>query len=239
MNSHLVTVEVCVVSGADERMNANGLALDKNRLKRLNRKAVQGRSAVQHDRMAFGHLFEDIPDLWSLALDEFLGATNCMDIAKLLKATNDKWLEKNECHFFGQPALVELEFRPDDDDRAARVIDALSEKVLTEAPTFTLKHVAERLERAVGGTRYSATVASVIKEGIHRLLKHALFVANDDFWSLELQQGAKTVVTVDDTAIKIIKIGCRKTSTFKRNERAEIRRKDWKHIQDHPLGSCF
>ena len=239
MNSHLVTVEVCVVSGADKRVNTNGLTLDKNRLKRLNRKAVQGRSAVQHDRMAFGHLFEDIPDLWSLALDEFLGATNRMDIAKLLKATNDKWLEKNEGHFFGQPALVKLEFRPDDDDRAARVINALAKKVLTEASAFALKHVAERLERAVGGTRYSAAVAAVVKKGIHRLLKHSLFVANDDFWSLELQQCAKTVVAVDDTAIEIIEIGCRETSTFKRNERAEIRRNDWENIQDHPLGSCF
>ena len=116
MNSHLVTIEVCVVSGADERVNTNGLAFDENRLKRLNRKAVQGRSAVQHDRMAFGHLFENVPDLWGLALNEFLGAANCMDIAKFLETTNDEWLEKNESHFFRQPALIEFQLRSDDDD---------------------------------------------------------------------------------------------------------------------------
>ncbi len=96
-------------------MNSNGLAFDKDRLKRLNRKAVQGRSAVQHYRMAFGHLFQNIPDFWGLALDEFLGAANRMDVAKFLKATNDKWLKKNERHFFRQTALIEFQLRTDDD----------------------------------------------------------------------------------------------------------------------------
>ena len=110
---------------------------------------------------------------------------------------------------------------------------------MTEATTLTLKHVAEGLERAVGGASDSAAVTSVVKEGIHRLLEHALFVADDDFWSLELQQRAKTIVAIDDSAIEVIEIGCREASTFERNERAEIRWNDWKHIQDHPLGACF
>ncbi len=110
---------------------------------------------------------------------------------------------------------------------------------MTETPPLTLEHVAERLEWAVGSTRYSTTVASVVEKGIYRLLKHALFIADDDFWSLELQQGAKTVVAIDDSAIEIIEIGCRETSPFKWNKRSEIRGNDWKHIQDHPLGSCF
>ena len=119
MHSHLVTVEIRIVSGADERVDTNGLTLDENRLKRLYRKTMQGRSTVQHNWMPLGDFFEDIPNFRSLPLDELLGAANSMNITKFLKTTNDKWLEKNEGHFFRQPALVELELRPDDDDRAS------------------------------------------------------------------------------------------------------------------------
>ena len=220
MNGHLVTIEVGVVSRANERVDTNSLALDQNRLKRLNRKAVKGWSAVQHYGMAFGHLFEDIPNLWGLAFDEFLGTTNRVDIAKLLKAANDKWLEQNEGHLFRQAALIEFQLWTDDDDRTARVIDAFAEEVLTEAATLAFEHVAERLERAIRGACYSTAMAPIVKKGIHRLLKHALFVADDDFWRLELQQRAETVVAVDDTAIEIVEIGCRKTTAFQRNKRA-------------------
>ena len=54
---------------------------------------------------------------------------------------------------FGQAALVELEGRADDDDRPARVVDALSEQVLTEPALLALQHVGQALERPVAGTR--------------------------------------------------------------------------------------
>ncbi len=46
VDRHLVAVEIRVVSGANERMNSNRLALDELRLERLNRKPMQGRRAV-------------------------------------------------------------------------------------------------------------------------------------------------------------------------------------------------
>ena len=237
VHGHLVAVEIRVVSGADERVDANRFAFNEDRLKRLNRKTVQGRSTIQHHGMAFGDLFEDIPDFRSLALDEFLGTANGMNVAKFLEAADDEWLEKHERHFLRQPALVELEFRPDDDDRTARVINALAEKVLTETAAFALEHVAKRLERAIRGTGYGATMASIVEKSIDRFLKHALFVTNDNLGGFELQQCAKTIVAVDNPAIEIIEIGCGETTTLKWNERAEIRRNDGQHTQDHPLGA--
>ncbi len=40
-----------------------------------------------------------------------------------------------------QTALVQLERGADDDDRAARVVDALAEQVLAEAALLALQHV--------------------------------------------------------------------------------------------------
>src|SRR6476660_4258682 len=49
---HLVAVEVGVVRGANERVDANRFTLDQLRFKRLNREAMQSRSTIQEHRMA-------------------------------------------------------------------------------------------------------------------------------------------------------------------------------------------
>ncbi len=133
--------------------------------------------------------------------------------------------------FFGKTALVELEFRTDDDDGTAGVVDALAEQVLTETATLALEHVAEGLERTVRGARDGTAVTAVVEQGVHRFLKHALFVADDDFRGLQLQQGLETVVAVDDAAIKIVQIGGREAATFERHERTKIRRDDGQNVR--------
>src|SRR5436305_12891033 len=52
VHCHLVAVEVGVVSGANERVNANGFTLDKLRFKSMNRETVQSRSTVQEHMLA-------------------------------------------------------------------------------------------------------------------------------------------------------------------------------------------
>ena len=237
MDSHLVAVEVRVVCGADERVNADGLALDELRLEGLDRQAVQGRRAVQQDRVTFGDFLKDVPDLRRLLLDHLLRAAHGVDVAEFLEPADDERLEQHERHFLGQTALVQLEFRPDDDDRAARVIDALAEQVLAETSAFALEHVGQRLERTVARPGDGATVAAVVEERIDGFLKHALFVADDDVGRLELEQVLEPVVTVDDAAVEIIEIAGRETSAFQRDERAQVGRDDGQHFEDHPLGA--
>ena len=72
VHGHLVTVEVSVERGTDERMQLDGLTLDQHRLERLDAETVQRRCAVQHDRVLANDFFEDIPDFGALALDETL-----------------------------------------------------------------------------------------------------------------------------------------------------------------------
>ena len=75
---------------------------------------------------------------------------------------------------------MQLERRTDDDDRAARVVDALAEQVLTEAALLALEHVGEALQRALVGTGDGLAAAAVVEEGVDRLLQHAALVADDD-----------------------------------------------------------
>ena len=50
VDGHLVAVEVGVVGGADQGMNANGLTFDELRLEGLDREPVQRGSAVEQHR---------------------------------------------------------------------------------------------------------------------------------------------------------------------------------------------
>ena len=47
----------------------------------------------------------------------------------------------------------------------------------------------------------------------------------------------QTVVAVDDAAIEIVEIGGRETAAFERHERAQVRRDDRQHFEDHPFGA--
>ena len=70
---HLVAVEVGVESGADQRVDLNGAAIDENRLECLDTETVQRGCAVQQHRPLADDLIEDVPDLGASALDDSLG----------------------------------------------------------------------------------------------------------------------------------------------------------------------
>ena len=132
---------------------------------------------------------------------------------------------------------MQLEFRPDHDDRAARVIDALAEQVLAETAALALEHVGERLERTVAGAGDGAAVAAVVEQRVDGFLQHALFVADDDVRRLELEQVLQPVVAVDDAAIEIVQIRRGEPAAFERHERTQVGRDDRQHFEHHPLGA--
>src|SRR5580693_7203620 len=99
--------------------------------------------------MVLDDLFQNVPNHGILLLDQFFRLLDRGAVAALFEAMIDEWLEQLERHFLRQPALVELQLRPDDDDRTARVIDALAEQVLAEAPLLALEHVREALQRTL------------------------------------------------------------------------------------------
>ena len=204
VHGHLIAVEVRVVGGTNERMHADGFAFDQHGLESLDRETVQCRGAIQQHRMALGDFLEDVPHDRFLALNHLLGRAHGVHMAEFLQAADDERLEQHERHLLGQPALVELELRPDDDDRAARVIDALAEQVHAETSALALEHVGERLQRTVTGAGDGTTVAAVVIERVDRFLQHALFVADDDVRRFELEQIAETIIAVDHATIEIV-----------------------------------
>ena len=98
VNSHLVAVEVGVISGTDQRVDADGLAFDELWLEGLHRQAVQGRCAVQQHGMAAGHFFQNVPNLGGLPFDQLLSRAHSMHVAELFQTPDDKWLEQDQRH---------------------------------------------------------------------------------------------------------------------------------------------
>ena len=119
---------------------------------------------------------------------------------------------------------MQLQLRADDDDGAAGIIDAFAEEILAEPPALALEHVAQRFEGAIAGAGDGPAMTAVVEESIDGFLQHALFVADDDFGRLELQEVLQPVVAVDDAAIEIVEIGGGEAAAFQRNQRAQVRR---------------
>src|SRR5690606_39369587 len=108
--------------------------------------------------------------------------------------------------------LVQLELRADDDDRTARVVDALAEQVLAEPALLALEHVGERLERAVARARHRTAAAAVVEQRVDGLLQHPLLVVDDDLRCTEVEEPLETVVPVDDAAVQVVEVGGREAA---------------------------
>ena len=133
---------------------------------------------------------------------------------------------------------MQLHVWANDDDRTARIVDALAEQVLAEAPMLALEHVGQRLQRALVGAGDRAATAAIVEQGINRLLKHALLVPDDDVRRAKFHKALQAVVPVDHTAIEVVKVRGRKAATIQRDERTKIRRNDRNDRHDHPFRLC-
>ncbi len=171
----------------------------------------------------------------SCILDHLLGLLDGGAVAGLFETVIDERLEELERHLLGKTALVQLQFRTDDDDRTAGVVDALAEQVLTEAALLALEGVGERLERTVVGATQHAAAAAVVEQRVDGFLQHALFVTHNHLRRMEVHELLEAVVAVDHAAIQIVEIGRREAATIQRHERAKLRRDHGDHVEDHPL----
>ena len=206
VNGHLVTIEVGVERSADEGVKLNGLALDELRFERLDSETVKRWCAVQQNRAVADDFFELAPDLGVRALNGALRALDAGREALILQLLDDVGLEQFERHLLGQTALVKLQLRTDHDDRTARVVDALSQKVLAETPLLALEHVGQRLECAVSRAGHRTAATTVVEQRVHRFLQHSLLVVLDDLRRHLLVEPLEAVVAVDDTAVQVVEV---------------------------------
>ena len=235
MYRHLVAVEVGVERRANQRMDLDCFAFHQHRLESLNAQTVKGRSAVQHHRMIFDDLFQDVPNDRFLLLHHFFGLLDGGAVPGLFQPVIDERLEQFQRHLLGQTALVQLEFGTDHDHGTSRVVHALAQQVLAEASLLAFERVGQRLQRTVVGATQHAATASVVEQRVDRFLQHALFVAHDDFGSVQVHQLLQPVVAVDHAAIQIVQVGGGKTAAVQWNQGTQLRRNDRNHIQNHPV----
>src|SRR5919107_222778 len=196
----------------------------EHRHERLDAQAVERRRSVQEHRVVLDDLLEDVPDLGPDALDDPLRALDVVGEALLDELAHDERLEQLERHLLRKAALVELELRPDDDDRSPGIVDALAEQVLAEPALLALEHVAQALEAMVAGARDRPAAAAVVDQGIARLLEHPLLVPDDDLGRAELEEPLEPVIAVDDAAVQVVQVGGREAAAVELDHRAEIRR---------------
>ena len=113
VHCHLVTVEVGVEGRTDERVQLNGLTLNELRLKCLDAETVQGWGTVQQDRVIRDDLFEDVPHLGALALNErrfaaLMFFATCWSTRRFCT----KGLKSSRAMAFGRPHWCSLSVGP-------------------------------------------------------------------------------------------------------------------------------
>ena len=118
---------------------------------------------VEKHRVSLHHILKDVPYNGLLAVDNLLGALDRLDNAALDEFADDKRLVELGSHVLGNTTLAHIELRTDHDDRTRRIVDTLTEQILTETSLLALEAVAERLERSVGVTLDGARLARVVE----------------------------------------------------------------------------
>ena len=149
----------------------NRITFDENRLECLDTHPVKGGCPVQHHRVPLGHLFEDVPNLIIFTLKHLLGALDGIGVTELFEPANNKGLEQLESDLLRQSALVKFQLWTNRDHGTCRVIDSLTEQVLTESTLLTLDHVSQRFQWPLVRSGNRSTAATVIEQGIDRFLR--------------------------------------------------------------------
>ena len=181
VHCHLVSVEVRVERGTNQRMQLDSLTFYQNRLEGLDTKTMQGRSTVQHNRMLFDDVFQYIPYLrLYLTLYHFLSALDIMRGTVLYQFLHNEGFEQFDGHLLRKTALINLQLRTYDDNGTSGIVNTLTQQVLTETSRLTFQHVRQRLQGSVARAGDRTATTSVIDQGVYSLLQHTLLVADDN-----------------------------------------------------------
>ena len=164
MDGHLVTVEVGVERRTCQRVQLDSLTFDELWLESLYTEAVQCRGTVQHDRMPFHDVFKDVPDNRLATINNLLGALDGFHDATLDEFADDERLVKLSCHQLRQTAFAHPQLRTNNDYRTCRIVNTLTEEVLTETALFALQRVGERLQRTVALTFHCRRLAAIVEQ---------------------------------------------------------------------------
>ena len=220
-------------------MQLERFALDQLGLERLDAQSVQCWCTVEQHWVPLHYILKDVPNHWLFRIHNFLGALYGLHHTPFDHLSDDEGLVKFRGHVFRHAAFVELQIWAHDDHRTCRIVYTLSEQVLTETTLLAFQAVTQGFERTVAFRFHSTRLAAVVEETVHSLLQHALLVAQNHLRCLDFHQTLQTVVPDDDTAVQVVQVRRRKTSTIKRHQWTQFRRDHWNHLDHHPLRIVF
>ena len=124
--SHLVTIEVGVERGTNKGMQLDRLTFYKDRLKCLDTQSVQCRCTVQHNRMLFDDIFQNVPNLRIQPFYQLLRIFDVLGNASAYQLLHYKGLEQLDCHFLRKTALINFQFGTNDDNGTSGIVNTLS-----------------------------------------------------------------------------------------------------------------
>src|SRR3989344_5174280 len=143
-----------------------------------------------------------------MVLNEPPGPADIMRKFLFDKPSNHKGLEKFKRHLFRNSALMKAEVRPHDNNRAARIVNALSQKVLPKAALLPFDYVCKGFERPAlnlrSNRRGSAPSDRIINKRVNRLLEHSFLVSRDHLGRIQLKEPLQAVIAVDNAPVEII-----------------------------------
>ena len=139
VNSHLVTIEVSIEGSTCQWVQLNSLTFDHLRLESLDTKTVKSRSTVEHNRMTLHHILENIPDYWLTTINNLLGALYSLHNATFNELADNEWLIKLGSHQLRKTAFTHFQLRTYNNYRSSRIVNTLTQQVLTETTLLTLQ----------------------------------------------------------------------------------------------------
>ena len=235
MHGHLVAVEVGVERGTHQRMYLDGIAFDQHWHERLDSQAVQRGSPVEQHRAVFDHVFQDVPHFRAGSFHHALGVLDVGRNAKHHQTVHHEWLEELQGHAFGQPALVHFQFRANHNYRSTAIVHPLAQQVLAEPALLPPQEVRQALQLVIMAALDGASAAAVVYQGVHGLLQHSLFIADDDFGGGEVHQSLQAVVAVDYPAVQIVQVAGGETPAIELDHGAQLGGQHRQNREDHVL----
>ena len=145
-------------------MELDSLTLDQLGLVGLDTESVERRGTVEENGVTLDDILQDVEDDRLATIDDALCALDGLDDTAVDEATDDEGLVELGSHVLRQTALVHLQLRTDNDNRAGGVVDTLTEEVLAEASLLTLDGVGKRLEGTIAAALDGCGAAAVVEE---------------------------------------------------------------------------
>ena len=145
-------------------MELDRLTLDQLGLVGLDTESVERRGTIEEDGVPLDDILQDVEDDRLTTIDDALCTLDGLDDTAVDEATDDEGLVELGSHVLRQTALVHLQLRTDNDNRAGGVVDTLTEEVLAEASLLTLDGVGKGLKGTIAAALDGSGAAAVVEE---------------------------------------------------------------------------